>query len=483
MNYTVVFYILGKILFSLGFLMPVPLVCAIIYSEPVLPFLMPMALCLCVGFLLSRRTPDDRRMLAREGFVSVGLSWIVMSLVGCLPYILSGAIPNFVDAFFESVSGFSTTGATILTDVEAQSKSILLWRSFTHWIGGMGVLVFFLAIMPKSNSKSNSYMHLMKAESTGPSVGKLVARISDTARVLYGIYILLTAIEFLLLLFGEMDVFEALNHAFSTAGTGGFGIKNDSIASYSAYSQYVIAVFMLLFGTNLSIFYLILTGHFLRAVKNEELRWYLGLIACAIAGISVCLYPSVQSAEFTFRQALFQVASIISTTGFITADFELWPAFTQIIIIILMFSGGCAGSTAGGMKVSRWLLLLKNGRREIRYITHPRAVMSVKLDGKTVDHETVRGTTSYVIMFAALLLSSSLIITAIEGCDIVTGLSAVATCLNNVGPALGELGPTDSFAYLTDPTKLILCFNMLTGRLELFPMLILFAPSTWKKFS
>ncbi len=483
MNYTVVFYILGKILFSLGVLMPVPLVCAVIYSEPVLPFLIPMALCLGVGFLLSRRSPDDRKMLAREGFVSVGLSWIVMSLVGCLPYIISGAIPSFVDAFFESVSGFTTTGATILTDVEVQAKSILLWRSFTHWIGGMGVLVFFLAIMPKSNSKSNSYMHLMKAESTGPSVGKLVARISDTARVLYGIYILLTAIEFLLLLFGEMNLFEALNHAFSTAGTGGFGIKNDSIASYSAYSQYVIAIFMLLFGTNLSIFYLILTGHFLRAVKNEELRWYLGLIVCAIVGISVSIYPSVQSAELTFRQALFQVAAILSTTGFITADFEPWPAFTHIIIVILMFSGGCAGSTAGGMKVSRWVLLLKNGKREIRYITHPRAVVSVKLDGKTVDHETIRGTTSYIIMFAALFLSSSLIITAIESFDIVTGLSAVATCLNNVGPALGELGPTDSFAYLTDPTKLILCFNMLTGRLELFPMLILFAPSTWKKFS
>ena len=483
MNYRMVFYVLGRLMTAIGALMALPTVCAMIYRESVLPFIIPMAAALLLGLLLSFKKPKNNRFLARDGFVSVGLSWIIISLIGCLPYIISGAIPSFVNAFFETVSGFSTTGASIMTDLESQAKSVLFWRCFTPWIGGMGVLVFILAILPRSDMKSFNFMHLMKAEVPGPTVGKLVSKIAGTARVLYGIYILLTLIEFIFLVCGEMDVFEAITHSFSTAGTGGFGIKNDSLASYSAYSQYVVAVFMLLFGTNLNIFFLIITGHFIRAIKSEELRWYLCIIAAATAGVFLSVGLQTAFTEGTFRHSLFQVASIISTTGFYSADFELWPVIAHVILLILMFCGGCAGSTAGGIKVSRIMLLLKNGKREVRYIAHPRAMISVKLEGKTVDHETVRGTTSYIIVFIAILVFSILAVTAIEGKDLITGFTSVATCLNNVGPGLSEVGPTDSFAHFSDPTKLILCFDMLAGRLELFPMLMLFSPAAWRKFS
>lgn len=468
---------------AIGALMALPTVCAIFYRESVLPFIIPMAVAFLFGILLSFKKPKNNRFLARDGFVGVGLSWITVSLIGCLPYIISGAIPSFADAFFETVSGFTTTGASVIADIEAQAKSILFWRCFTHWIGGMGVLVFILAILPRSDIKNSNLMHLMKAEVPGPTVGKLVSKIADTARVLYGIYIALTLLEFLFLVFGEMDVFEAITHSFSTAGTGGFGVKNDSLASYSAYSQYVVAVFMLLFGTNLNIFFLIITGHFIRAVKSEELRWYFCIVTAAVAGIFISVGLQTAFTEGAFRHSFFQVASIISTTGFYSADFELWPVITHVIILILMFCGGCAGSTAGGIKISRIMLLLKNGKREVRYIAHPRAMISVKLEGKTVDHDTIRGTTSYIIVFIALLVSSVLAVIAIEGCDLITGFTSVSTCLNNVGPGLGEVGPTDSFGTLANPTKLILCFDMLAGRLELFPMLMLFSPSAWKHHS
>lgn len=483
MNNRMIVYIIGKLLLGIGIVFLLPLAAAIFFGEDLFDYLIPMAICLSVGFLLSFKKPKNTQMLPRDGFVCVGLSWLVISLVGCLPYILSGALTNPVDAFFETVSGFSTTGATVIENIEAQPKSLLLWRSFTQWLGGMGVLVFVLAVLPRSDNNSSRLMHLMKAEVPGPLVSKLVARISDTARVLYGIYIIMTAVEFILLLFGEMNAFEALAHSFSTAGTGGFGVKNDSFMSYSAYSQYVAAVFMILFGINTSVFFLMITGHLIRAFKNEELRWYLVIIALCTVSVGICIFSSVGNTEETFRTSLFQVASIITTTGFVSADFEIWPNFTHILIILLMFCGGCAGSTAGGMKVSRLLLLVKNGMREVKYIQHPRAIISVKVDKKTVDHETVRGTTSYIIMFTALFIFSSVVIMAFEGCDILTGLSSVATCLNNVGPGLSEVGPTDTFAHLTSVSKLILCFNMLAGRLELFPILMLLSPSTWKKYS
>ena len=420
---------------------------------------------------------------AREGLICVCAGWILMSLFGCLPFWLSGEIPRFIDALFEIVSGFTTTGASILSDVESLSNGILYWRSFSHWLGGMGVLVFLLAIVPSGGRKEGFTMHLLRAESPGPDVGKLAPKMRRTATVLYLTYIGLTVLNIVFLLIGDMPLFEAVCTALGTAGTGGFGVKNDSLASYSAYSQYVVAVFMLLFGTNLNIFFLIITGHFIRAVKSEELRWYFCIVTAAVAGIFISVGLQTAFTESAFRHSFFQVASIISTTGFYSADFELWPVITHVIILILMFCGGCAGSTAGGIKISRIMLLLKNGKREVRYIAHPRAMISVKLEGKTVDHDTIRGTTSYIIVFIALLVSSVLAVIAIEGCDLITGFTSVSTCLNNVGPGLGEVGPTDSFGTLSDPTKLILCFDMLAGRLELFPMLMLFSPSAWKHHS
>lgn len=487
MNYKMVFYVLGRILVAIGLLMLLPLVCAVLFGESVTPFAVPMLLSLTAGFLLTAKAPESRQLLSKEGFVCVGISWIVMSLIGCLPFIISGAIPSFIDAFFETVSGFTTTGATVLSDVEALDKSLLLWRSFSQWIGGMGVLVFLLAVMPRSDNNTARFMHLMKAEVPGPTVGKIVPRLTDTARVLYGIYILLTAIEFVFLLCGEMNLYEALTHSFSTAGTGGFAIKNDSVASYSVYSQYVIAVFMTLFGINLNVFYLILTGHLLRALKSEELWWYLAIVAAGVSVIAVSIYNQQVSSGLTgeqaFRAAFFQVSSIITTTGFSTADYSLWPVLTHTVLIALMFSGACAGCASGGIKISRLLLLAKNGKREIRYISHPRAVMSVKLEGKTVDHETVRSATSFIIMFAGIFLVSTFAVTALDGCDLVTGFTSVAASLNNVGPGLGEVGPMGNYGDFSVISKLILCFDMLAGRLELFPILILFSPTTWKKFA
>ncbi len=493
MNYRMMLLFLGRILIILSALLVIPLVCALIYGETLLPFLIPMALCLVLGGLLGLKPPADRRFLPRDGFVCVGLSWIVMSLFGCLPFMISGAIPSFVDAFFETVSGFTTTGASILSDVEGLSHSLKLWRCFIQWVGGMGVLVFMMAVMPSADKGGAGFTHLLKAESPGPTVDKMVPRIADTARVMYGIYILLTVAEFFFLLAGEMNVFEAINHSFSTAGTGGFGIKNDSIASYSAYSQYVIAIFMTLFGINFNVFFLILTGKLLKALRCEELWWYLGIVVASVVVIGLSIFNlynanaviangATLSGEEAFRLAFFQVSSIISTTGFSTADFNLWPTLTHAVLIVLMFSGACAGCTAGGIKISRLLLLAKNGRREVRYILHPRSVMSVKLEGKKVDHEIIRGTTSYIIVYAFLFIASTFLVTALDGCDLVTGFTSVAATLNNVGPGLGQVGPAGNFCGLTDISKLILCFDMLVGRLEIFPVLILLSPSTWKRY-
>ena len=491
MNYKMVSFILGKIFLALGFFMLIPAIYAVFVKESAMPFLVPFGLSLVLGFILAFKIPKNRQLLAKDGFVCVGISWIVMSLIGCIPFVLSGAIPSFTNAFFESVSGFTTTGASVLSDVESLDSSILLWRSLTQWIGGMGVLVFILAVMPKSDSNGSRFMHLLKAEVPGPTVGKIVPRIATTARVLYAIYIVMTLLEIIVLVLGEMNLYEAVNHSLTTASTGGFGIKNDSLASYSAYSQYVIAVFMLLFGINQNIFYLIITGHILKALKSEELRWYLGVVAVSVAVITASLTGFLSTATATlnysgeeaFRHSLVQVASIITTSGFSSACFEFWPVLTQAVIVALMFCGACAGCTAGGIKISRLLLLAKNGRREVRYITHPRAVMSVKLEGKPVDHETVRGATSYIIMYASIFVISAFAVTALDGCDLVTGFTSVASALNNIGPGLGEIGPAGNFAGFTALSKYILCFGMLAGRLELFPILILFSPATWKKYS
>ncbi|MBR6572899.1 MAG: TrkH family potassium uptake protein [Clostridia bacterium] len=482
MNYRMVLYIIGQMMKVEGLLMFMPLIIAIMYNESVLPFVIPIALLLGVGLSLTVRPPKNKVLRSKDGFACVGLCWVVLALFGALPFVISGSTATFTDALFESVSGFTTTGASVIADVEVLDKGILFWRSLTHWVGGMGVLVFVLAVLPRSDAKSGRLMHLMRAEVPGPTVGKIAPKISRTARVMYAIYVVLTIIEVVFLLFGGMSFFDALIHSFGTAGTGGFSIKNASIGAYnSAYIEYVIGAFMLLFGINFNLFYLILIGHFLRAIKSEELWSYFIIITVAVTTITFNIMPLYQGGEESFRMAFFQVASIISTTGYSTTDFGSWPMLSQAILVILMFFGGCAGSTAGGMKIGRVILLVKNAAREIRYILHPRTVVSVKIDGKAVDNETIRGSTSYLIVYLCIFVLSIIGIIALNGCDLVTGFTSVASCLNNIGPGLAEVGPMSNFGNLSGLSKWILSFNMLAGRLELFPILMLFSRSTWKK--
>ncbi len=481
MNYRMVLYILGRILGAESALMILPLICSICYGESVLPFAIPILILDVLAFLLSFKKPKRTDISSREGFMCVALAWILMSAFGALPFVISGDIPHYIDAFFETVSGFTTTGSSILTDVEALGYGILFWRSFTHWVGGMGVLVFVLAIMPKSDIKGTKFMHLMRAEVPGPSVGKLVPKISQTARVMYGIYILLTVIEMLLLLAGGMSVFEALTHAFGTAGTGGFGIKNDSLASYSPYLQYVIGIFMVIFGVNFNLYYFLIIRQFSKILRNEELWCYLGIVAVSVSVICINICEIYETFEETFRHSLFQVATIISTAGFSTVDFNTWPVLSKVILILLMFIGGSVGSTAGGIKVGRIMLLIKNAKREIHYILHPRSVRSVKVDGESVDNDIIRGTTSYIIMYFGIFVISILLITIFDGVDLVSGFTAVAATFNNIGPGLEAFGPASNFSSLSYISKLLLSFNMLAGRLEIFPILILLSPSSWKK--
>lgn len=480
-----VLYVLGKILFAAAAILLAPAVCAIIYKESPLPFLLPAFCSLVVGFVLTLNPKkQDRSLFAKDGFICVGFAWILMSTVGALPFLLSGETSSFASAFFESVSGFTTTGSSIFSNVEALPKSILLWRSLTQWVGGMGVLVFLLAVMPKSDNKQSRYMHLMRAEVPGPSVDKIVPKLAETARVMCGLYIALTLVQIVMLTLGDMNLFDAVNHSLATASTGGFGVKNDSIASYSAYSQYVIAVFMIIFGTNFNLFYLLVIGQFVKVFKNEELKWYLSIFAVATVFVTGNIFLRLYSEngfEFSFRHAFFQVASIMTTSGFSSIDFNVWPSLSHLLLVLLMFCGGCAGSTAGGIKVSRIMLLVKNGKREIKYISQPKAIISVKMNGKAVDNEIIRGATSFIIMYGTLFVLSAFLITAIDGVDPITGFTSVATSINNVGPGLGQVGPAENFGFYSGWSKLILCFNMLAGRLELFPILILLSPTAYKK--
>ena len=481
MNYRMVLYILGKTVGIEGLFLLAPAVCGIIYKENFLPYLLWAVVLYAVSLLFSFKKPRHTEIHSRDGFICVALCWIVLSLFGAVPFMLTGEIPSFFDAFFEIVSGFTTTGASVVANVEGLSHATLLWRSLSQWLGGMGVLVFVLAVMPKADMKNTRYMHLMRAEVPGPTVDKLVPKIATTARVMYGIYLGLTAVQVVVLLFGEMNLFEALTHSFSTASTGGFGIKNDSIGGYSAYSQYVIATFMLLFGINMNVFYLILTGHFLKAIKSEELWWYLGIAASAVLIIMISLMGQNMGTEVAFRHSFFQVASIMTTSGFSTADFNVWPMLAQAVLVLLMFIGGSTGCTAGGIKVGRLLLLGKNAKREAGYLLHPSLVRSVKVDGRVISHETIRGTTSFIIMYMIIFVIAAVTLIAVEGCDLITGFTAVTTAINNVGPGLGAVGPTANFAHLTDFSKLLLSFSMLIGRLEIFPILILFSPLSWRR--
>lgn len=479
MNYSIIFYIMGWILnFEAAFMVP-PCIVALIYGEQAgWSFVITMALCLLIGVPLVIKKPKKQIFYTSEGFVTVSLCWVVMSIMGALPFLFSGSITSPVDALFETVSGFTTTGASILSDVEVLPKSILFWRSFTHWIGGMGVLVFILSLLPLTGG---SHMNLMKAESPGPSVSRLVPKVRLTAKLLYSIYIFMTVVEILFLLAGKMPLFDAVTVTFGTAGTGGFAIKNSSIAGYSPYLQNVVTVFMILFGVNFNVYFLILMKRVGQAFRTEELRWYLIIIAVSIGIITVNTAGLYRSLGDALHHASFQVASIITTTGFATQDFDLWPQASKTILVLLMFIGACAGSTGGGVKVSRLVVLVKTVRKELIQFLHPQVIRKIKMDGKVVEHEVVRSINVFMVAYT-LLFSLSVFLLAFDGDDLITNFTAVAATFNNIGPGLELVGPSKNFGIFSEPAKLVLIFDMLAGRLEIFPVLILFSRETWKKF-
>ncbi len=444
-------------------------------------FLYTLAIMLVLGGLLMLTCRQAGRIFgAREGLVCVGLSWVILSLLGCLPFWFSREIPKFIDAFFEIVSGFTTTGSSILSNVEGLSKGLLYWRSFSHWLGGMGVLVFLLAIAPVGGGDKGFTMHLLRAESPGPDVGKLVPKMRQTAVILYLIYIVLTAINVIFLLAGGMTLFEAVCTAFGTAGTGGFGIKNDSIASYSPYIQNVCTVFMFLFGVNFSCYYLLLLRQVKSVFKDEELRLYVGLAVLTVVLIVLNIRPMYGSLGETVRHAAFQVSSIMTTTGFATTDFDLWPSFSKGLLLMLMVVGACAGSTGGGLKCARVLLLFKSLRRNIRQVLNSRKVQVVRNNGKTVDERILANTNAYLAAYVIIIIVSFLLI-SLDGFSTGTNISAVLACFNNIGPGLEAVGPTCNFSAYSDFSKLVLILDMLAGRLEIFPILALFSRSTWTR--
>ena len=482
MNYRMIFRIIGRILCTEAAFMLPALVISFCCGEtlPGLCFLAVAAAAALTGFLLSRLRTKTETFHAREGFVAVGLAWILVSLFGALPFFFSGEIPNFMDAVFETVSGFTTTGASILTDVEAMSTGLLYWRSFTHWLGGMGVLVFILAIGPVSGQESGDAMHLLRAESPGPQVNKLVPRMHRTAKILYGIYIAFTVLETVFLLCGGMPLFDAVTAAFETAGTGGFSIKADSMAGYSGYCQTVVTVFMLIFGVNFSLYYLILMKQFRSVFRNEELRAYLLIVVCSTLLITFNILRLYHGFGEALHHAAFQVASIITTSGFATADFNLWPQLSRTILLMLMIVGACAGSTGGGTKISRILLAFRSGRRAIYRALRPNSVKLIHMDGEPVEDETVTGVQSYFVLYF-IFMAFSVLIVSLDNFSFETNFTSVLSCLNNIGPGLDMVGPTGNYAAFSVLSKLVLTVDMLLGRLELYPILVLCAPSVWKK--
>ena len=479
MNYRMVFYNIGRILLVEAALLAFPAIGAIIYNEDTLiSFALTIAALTAVGLPAVRKKPENTAIYAKDGYVIVALTWILMSLFGAMPFYFSGHIPHFIDAFFETVSGFTTTGSTILNNIESLPKSLLFWRSFTHWIGGMGILVFVIAILPKTESSS---MHIMRAEVPGPTVGKLVSKLRASARILYGIYCVLTMIQIVMLSIGGMPVFDSIVNSFATAGTGGFAVLSNSIEGYnSIYAEMVIAVFMLLFGVNFNIYYMFIIRQGRQAIKNEELRYYLGIVLGSIILIAVCLANTKYSVGDSIRYAVFQVASIITTTGFSTANFDTWPVFTKIILVFLMFIGACAGSTGGGIKVSRLMILIKSGLRDIKKSINPRSIETVKVDKHTVDEPVVKSVSVFFATYMIIIAISALVI-SIDGRDIVTTITSVIACIGNIGPGLGAVGPYGNFADFSVVSKLVLSFDMLAGRLELIPMLMLFSPYAWSR--
>ena len=461
-----------------GILLFIPCITALIYLETQGFCYLAVALfCILIGWLMRRKKPTNNVFYLKEGCVTTALSWIFLSLFGCIPFILTGEIPFLPDALFETISGFTTTGASILSDVEALSHCSIIWRSFTHWIGGMGVLVFLLAIIPMSGG---SHINLMRAESPGPSVGKLVPKVKSTAQILYIIYFGMTAIEFILLILGGMPIFDAVNTSFGTAGTGGFGIKNDSMMSYSPYIQWVVTIFMILFGVNFNAYYLILFKQFKKALKMEEVKYYFIIIGISISVIFINIVTTCSNAFKALTDAAFQVASIITTTGYSTADFNLWPSTSKTILVMLVFIGACAGSTGGGIKVSRFVIMFKTVVKELRSYIHPKSIQKIKMDDKPVPHEVVRSINVYGITFITIF-AASIFLVSLDGKDLITNFTAVIATLNNIGPGLNLVGPTQNFSLFSPFVKFILMFDMLAGRLELFPLLILFHPTVWKE--
>lgn len=480
MNFSVVRFIIGWILkFEAAFLL-CPSVAGLIYQEynEAIAYAVTALLCLIVGHLCSCKKPDSKEIYTREGFVSVALSWLIMSIFGAIPFMLTGEIPHFIDALFETISGFTTTGASILTNVEALSHASLFWRSFSHWIGGMGVFVFMMSILPLLGGSS---INLMRAESTGPSVSKLVPKVKDTAKILYQIYIGLTILCIIVLIVCGMPTFEAFCTAFGTTGTGGFGIRNDSMASYSPLIRNVVTFFMIISGINYTAYFCILRKQFKEAFSIEEVRWYLLIILASVGIIAWNIADMYSSLGESVSHAFFQVGSIITTTGFASVDFNAWPQLSKTILVILMFVGACAGSTGGGIKVSRFLILFKAIAKEVRMMVHPRLVKKIKMDGHLVSHETLRSTNVFISVYCVIMFASVLLI-SVDNFDFTTTFTAVAATLNNIGPGLELVGPTQNFALFSSFSKCILIFDMLAGRLELFPMLILLAPSCWKKY-
>jgi trk system potassium uptake protein TrkH len=477
MNFGFITYIIGWILNFQGLFLLVPCIVSMAYNEKSgFAFVISSLISLTVGMLFTRKKPTNKSFYAKEGFITVALGWIALSVSGALPFLISGEIPNVFNALFESISGYTTTGATILSDVESLSKGILFWRSFTHWIGGMGVLVFVLCILPLADGNN---MHLMRAESPGPSVGKLVPKMRSTAMILYGIYAALTVVEGILLLFGGMSLFDAVTTSLATAGTGGFGIKNNSMADYSMYIQNVVAVFMFIFGVNFNIYFLMLVRKPKEILQSEELKTYLGIVLVATVVIALNISGSLSSIWVALQQAFFQVTAIITTTGFSTVDFNHWPELSKFILVGLMFMGGCAGSTSGGIKISRIIIAWKNLKNEISSFVHPKRVQVIRLEGRKVGNDVVKSVNAYFVLYALLFIGSMFLI-CIENGSFETNFTAIAATLNNVGPGLAGVGPMENFGGFSPLSKCVFMFGMLAGRLELIPMIILFSPWVWK---
>ena len=481
MNRKMIFYTVGLLLEIEAALLLLPMAVALIYNEScALSFVYAAAIAFFIGFILTRLCKTSNQVIyAREGFATVAMCWLALSAIGALPFTFSGEIPSYVDAFFETVSGFTTTGSSILANVEVMSRGLLFWRSFTHWVGGMGVLVFMMALVPSLSDRS---IHIMRAEMPGPVVGKLLPRAKDTASILYKIYIVMTALEILLLAAGGMPIYESIVHAFGTAGTGGFGVKADSIGGYSPYLQWVITAFMFLFGVNFNLYYLLLIRRFKAAVQSSEVWYYLGIVVVSIGLITANILPMYESFSEALRLSAFQVSSIITTTGYATADFNLWPQLSKSLLLILMIIGACAGSTGGGLKVSRAVMLVKMIGKEFKHLLHPRSVNSVRFEGKHVDGATVKSVSSYFAIYMVCTLAIFLVLSFEPApFDMETNFSAAIACFNNIGPGFGLVGPAANFAAYSPFSKIVLSLAMLLGRLEIYPLLLTMIPSTWIK--